>query len=93
MNADLNSNNCFYDDLDKNFELAYKMSEIDFSHDELISMLRNGNIPEKQIAALKFDYVKDKNDATALLSNLTGCDGQAVTEKSEKLSLKKFIHY
>lgn len=88
MNADLNSNNCFYDDLDKNFELAYKMSELEFSHDELTSMLLNGNIPEKQIAALKFDYVKDENDAAALLNNLTGCDGkirEAVAQKIHSL--------
>ena len=29
-------------------------------------MLKNGNIPQKQIAALKFDYVKSKEDAEAM---------------------------
>jgi hypothetical protein len=49
--SDLNTG--FYKDLDTNFEQALKMSDVNFSHEQLISMLINGNIPEKQIAALK----------------------------------------
>lgn len=62
--------------LDKNFEEAYVLCDKNFSHDELLEMLKNGNIVQKQIAALKFDYVKDLKDSKALLSNLTGCDGK-----------------
>ena len=69
-------NTGFYKDLDTNFEQAYELCGKDFSHNELISLLKNGNIPQKQIAALKFDYVKSKEDAEALLNNLTGCDGK-----------------
>ena len=71
-----NMNSGFYNDLDENFNEAYKMSEREFSHEELILMLENGNIPQKQIAALKFDYIKSEKDAEMLLSNLIGCDGK-----------------
>jgi len=58
------------------FENAYDLSCKDFSHQELIYMLNNGSIAQKQIAALKFDYVRTENDAKAILQNLTGCDGK-----------------
>lgn len=84
-------NTGFYKDLDTNFEQACFLSEREFSHDELLDMLLNGNIPQKQIAALKFDYVKSYDDAFALLSNLTGCDGkirEAVALKTYQLLMK-----
>ena len=71
-----NLNTGFYKDLDTNFELACKMSERDFAHDELVLLLENGNIPEKQIAALKLDTVHNQCEADILMSNLTGCDGK-----------------
>ncbi len=63
-------------DNDLNIENAYKLSENTHSHAELCDMLKNGNIQEKQIAALKFDKVGNSDDAIALLNNLTGCDGK-----------------
>ena len=66
----------FYKDLDTNFEQALEMSEKDFSHEELIEMLEKGNIPQKQIAALKLDTVNNQDEASLLVSNLTGCDGK-----------------
>ena len=73
----LTNNNCeYYNDLDSNFKLAYELCKKEYSHDELMFLLNSGNIPQKQIAALKFDYVKNKNDVYALLNNLTGCDGK-----------------
>ena len=69
-------NTGFYKDLDINFEQALKMSEQEFLHDELIEMLKNGNIPQKQIAALKLDYINNQDEADALLGCLTGCDGK-----------------
>ena len=72
--SDLNTG--FYKDLDTNFEQALKMSDVNFSHEQLISMLENGNIPEKQIAALKLECLKSKEEAGILVSNLTGCDGK-----------------
>ncbi len=71
---DLNTG--FYKDLDTNFAQACYLAEMNFAHDELISLLLNGNIPQKQIAALKFDYVKSCDDALVVVSNLTGCDGK-----------------
>lgn len=69
-------NNGFYKDLDTNFEQACVLCEQTFSHAELVNMLISGNIPQKQIAALKFDKVETEEDAKALLNNLTGCDGK-----------------
>jgi len=71
-----NLNRGYYNNLDENFEQAFEMSEKNFTHEELISLLKYGNIAQKQIAALKFDYVNNSEDAKILLSNLTGCDGK-----------------
>ena len=83
-----NLNNFSGKNLDSNFEFAYSISESQLSHSELIDLLKNGNVAEKQIAALKFDKVSTKDDAHALLSNLTGCDGkirEAVAYKINKI--------
>ena len=72
--TDLNTG--FYKDLDTNFETACEMSEREFTHEELIELLKNGNIPEKQIAALRLESIKNENDAKILIGNLTGCDGK-----------------
>ena len=79
-------NTGFYKDLDTNFEQACYLCESEFSHEELLELLKNGNIPQKQIAALKFDYVNSENDARALVSVLTGCDGKI----REAVALKIF---
>ena len=79
-------NTGFYKDLDRNFEQACYLCESEFSHEELLELLKNGNIPQKQIAALKFDYVNSENDARALVSVLTGCDGKI----REAVALKIF---
>ncbi len=71
-----NLNNGFYKDLDTNFEMAYELSQKKYSHSELVLMLQEGNIPQKQIAALEFDSVNTVDDAKVLLNNLTGCDGK-----------------
>ena len=72
----INLNTGFYKDLDTNFEQAYLMSEKNFSHSELLDMLQNGNIPQRQIAALKLDRVENPDEARILMNNLTGCDGK-----------------
>lgn len=61
---------------DTNFELALRMSQKEFSHNEMIALLRDGNVAEKQIAALKLEEVNNLSDAEALINNLTGCDGK-----------------
>ena len=75
-NRDKDLNTGFYADLDSNFQEACEMCDKDFLHEDLISMLKNGNIPQKQIAALKLDGVLSSEDAYVLVSNLTGCDGK-----------------
>ena len=40
---------------DNHFEFAYDLCQKEQTHAELIKMLNNGNIAEKQIAALKLD--------------------------------------
>ena len=76
--------------LDENFEEAYNLCDKEFSHQDLLSMLYKGNLVQKQIAALKFDYVNDSNDANALVSNLTGCDGKI--REAAALTINKFIN-
>ena len=95
-------NTGFYKDLDTNFAQACEMIEQNFSHKELIELLKDGNIPQKQMAALKFDRVNNQLDAEALINNLTGCDGkirEAVALKISNLLTEQpdtanyFIHY
>lgn len=75
-NRDKDLNTGFYANLDTNFYEACEMCDKNFSHAELIEMLSSGNIPQKQIAALKLDGVFSPDDAKVLVSNLTGCDGK-----------------
>ena len=86
-----NLNTGFYKDLDTNFEQALEMSEREFSHPELIEMLKDGNIPQKQIAALRLNNLFSQQEANILVSNLTGCDGkirEAVALKINQLLIK-----
>lgn len=69
-------NTGFYNDLDTNFAQALEMSEKIFSHSQLMELLKTGNIPQKQIAALKLDTITSQEEAEILISNLTGCDGK-----------------
>ena len=86
----INLNTGFYKDLDTNFEQALGMSDKEFTHQELLLMLRDGNIPEKQIAALKLDFLENINDAKVLISNLTGCDGKI--REAVALKIKNLIY-
>lgn len=69
-------NTDFYNNLEVNFEQACNMSEKNFSQEELFEMLKNGNIPQKQIAALKIETLQNFEQAEILINNLTGCDGK-----------------
>ncbi len=84
MKNDLNLENTYYDNIDSNFINAFKLSESEFTHNELMDMLKVGNIPQKQIAAIKLDCIHNAEEIEVLLSNLTGCDGkirEAVAQK------------
>ena len=80
--GDKNLNTDFYE----NFEQALSLSEKEFSRAELIEMLKSDDIKKMQIAALKFDEVKDNNDVQVLLSRLTGCDGKVREAVALKLN-------
>ena len=86
-------NTSFYENIDVNFEEACKLAENNFSKEELISFLKQGNIPEKQIAALKIEKIDSKEEAKILVSNLTGCDGkirEAIAQKINTLLIQGF---
>ena len=70
--------------LDENFKLACDLIDKTQGHDELITMLKTGNIAEKQLAALKLDTINSKDEAQTLVDNLTGQDGKV----REAVSLK-----
>ena len=82
-------NNTYYKNLDENFEKAVNLVERDFSHEELISMLGNGNIPEKQIAALRLEKLNSEKDAEILIKNLIGQDGKI--REAVSLKIKEFV--
>ena len=82
-------NNNYYETLDKNFINALNLCETNHTHEQLISMLKNGNIPQRQIAALKLEKITSQDDAQALLSNLTGQDGKI--REAVSLRLKEFM--
>lgn len=90
-------NSSYYETLDENFAQALKLYETEYSHDELISLLQNGNIVQKQIAALRLDGINSKSDADILISNLTGQDGkirEAVSLKlNEFMSNEKYLPF
>ena len=65
------------------------MSQKDFSHEELIELLKNGNIPQKQLAAMSLDGVNE-NESKILISNLTGCDGKI--REAVALKINQLLH-
>ncbi len=92
-----NLNNTYYENLDQNFINALNFYENEYTHDELIEMLKSGNIVQKQIAALKLESINSPDDAQVLLSNLTGHDGkirEAVSLRlSEFMADRNYIKY
>ena len=85
----LNLNNSYYKTLDENFNEALNLIDKELSHSELIKMLYDGNIPQKQLAALRLEALNSKEDAEILLNNLVGQDGkirEAVSLKIKELA-------
>lgn len=62
--------------LNEDFNTALNIYENDYSHEDLINFLKNGNIAEKQASVLKLEKLSSANDAVILIQNLTGCDGK-----------------
>ena len=72
--------------LDENFDKALKLCSNSYSYQDLITFLKNGNIPEKQFAALEICELKNENDAQIFLSNLINCDGKIREAVAQKFS-------
>ncbi|MBR6098585.1 hypothetical protein IKP85_02445 [bacterium] len=86
-------NNSYYETLDENFNEALNLIDKDLTHSELVQMLLNGNIPQKQLAALRLEELTSKDDAAALLNNLVGQDGkirEAVSLKIKELAADNY---
>ena len=71
-----NLNTSYYPTLDENFKQALNLFEKELTTDELFTLLKTGNIVQKQIAALKLDYLENTEQAKILTTNLTGQDGK-----------------
>lgn len=82
-------NNSYYETLDKNFNAALELIEKNLSHEEMINMLQNGNIVEKQLAALRLEKVTSNEDTKVLINNLTGQDGKI--REAVSLKIKEFM--
>lgn len=78
-------NNSYYETLDKNFNVALELVEKELSQQELIAMLKNGNIVEKQLAALRIQTISSVEEADVLIKNLTGQDGKIREAVSMKI--------
>ena len=59
----------------KNTETACALCEQNFSHDELINIIKTDNDLEKQICILKLNEVKNQQEADLLVFNLTNHHG------------------
>ncbi len=60
----------------EHYNEVLKLCEKDFSHDEIIKFLKEGNLLERQYAALNLNCVKSKSEANILMSNFVGIDGK-----------------
>lgn len=75
--------------MDENFKEALNLIDRNFTHTELIEMLKNGNIPQKQLAALRLETITSNDDAAVIINNLVGQDGkirEAVSLKIKELT-------
>lgn len=97
----MNLNTNLEKNTDEDFELACELSDKSFSHSELIEMLKDGNVPQKQYAALNLDSINNSKEGEILVRNLTGCDGkirEAVALKinqmltSDSFSISPYIY-
>lgn len=85
-----NSNQGYYTTVDENFNQAYKLITTEQSHSELIEMLEQGNIVQKQLAALKLETINSPKEAQILINNLTGQDGKV--REAVSLKITEFMH-
>ena len=92
---DYNLNTTYYKTLDENFNRALELYATELPHQELINLLVDGNIVQKQIAALKLDNINTQQEAEILMSNLVGQDGkirEAVSFRLQEFLKDKALH-
>lgn len=87
----MNNNNSeiLTDKYNKDFNTALNIYINSYSHDYLITLLKNGSVVEKQAATLKIDKINNKEEAEIFIGNLTGCDGKI--REAVSFRLKEFI--
>ena len=92
-------NECYENTLDENFNKALTLCSEFYTKEQLLCFLKDGNLPEKQFAALEIDSINTQEEADILMNNLTGCDGkirEAVAFKLRELIDKHtnlFLNY
>ncbi len=85
-NLNTNNSRILNDKYNNDFNTALNIYENEYSHEDLIMLLKNGSVAEKQAAALKLDKINTQKDAEIIMSNLTGCDGKIREAISFKLN-------
>lgn len=58
------------------FNNAVELFEREFSHADLVNLLQNGNVVEKQFATLNLKDLNNESEAHLLISHLVGVDGK-----------------
>lgn len=84
-----NNSEIHTDKYNEDFNTALNIYENSYSHDYLISLLKNGSVVEKQAATLKIDKINNQEEAEIFIGNLTGCDGKI--REAVSFRLKEFI--
>jgi len=84
-NPEQNLNTDYHKTLDGNFNSALELFRCEIPHTKLLTMLQDGNIPQRQIAALKLSHIQNITEAKILVSNLTGQDGKIREAVSSKV--------
>lgn len=83
--------------LSDNFNMALNLFEQNLNQKDLLEMLKDGNIAQRQIAALKISEINSVEEAFILTQNLVGQDGkirEAVSLKiTELLNNSKILEY
>ena len=72
----------------QNFNTTLNLFEKNMTQSELMQYLKTGNIAQKQVCALKLEYLENIEQAKILVQNLTGQDGkirEAVAHKVNEL--------
>lgn len=84
-----NLNETLFEKHKQDFNTALNIYENSYSHENLIELLENGSIAEKQAATIKLDNILSQKEADIFISNLTGCDGKI--REAVSFRLKEFL--